>query len=95
MATITVLGAGMMGSAWCVPLVDHGHEVRLVGTHLDEAIIDSLQRDHTHPKLDYRLPTEIRPYQLRQLPEALQGADVIGLGVSSAGIERAAAVTAA
>ena len=40
MAVFTVLGAGMMGSALCVPLVDRGHEVRLVGTPLDGAIVE-------------------------------------------------------
>ena len=43
MARITVLGAGMMGSALCVPLLDHGNQVRLVGTHLDGEIVQNLQ----------------------------------------------------
>ena len=43
MATFVVLGAGMMGSALCVPLVDRGHRVRLVGTHLDGEIIAAMK----------------------------------------------------
>ena len=39
MATVTIVGAGMMGSATAWPLSDNGHTVRLVGTHLDTAII--------------------------------------------------------
>ena len=39
MKTITIIGAGMMGSALAFPLTDNGHAIRLVGTHLDEAII--------------------------------------------------------
>ena len=31
-ARIVVLGAGLAGSAFCVPLADQGHEVNLVGT---------------------------------------------------------------
>ncbi len=90
MAVVTLLGAGMMGSAICVPLVDRGHEVRLVGTHLDAAIIDSLERTGSHPTLALALPREIRPFPFERLPEALAGADVVGLGVSSAGVRWAA-----
>ena len=40
---ITILGAGVMGSAMCLPAADKGHTVRLVGTHLDREIIDSVK----------------------------------------------------
>ncbi|MGE0322767.1 MAG: 2-dehydropantoate 2-reductase N-terminal domain-containing protein [Polyangiaceae bacterium] len=90
MAIITVLGAGMMGSAWCVPLVDAGHEVRLVGTHLDDALIDGLKRDGVHPKLNFHLPEAIQPFYVGELARALEDAEVIGLGVSSLGIRWAA-----
>ena len=36
MAVITILGAGVMGSSMAMPACDRGHEVRLVGTHLDQ-----------------------------------------------------------
>ncbi|MCA9627663.1 MAG: hypothetical protein KC766_08360 [Myxococcales bacterium] len=94
MAIITVLGAGMMGSAWCVPLVDAGHEVRLVGTHLDDALIDGLKRDGVHPTLKYELPPEIRPFHVGELEHALDGSEVVGLGVSSQGIRWAAEILA-
>jgi len=87
MAVFTVLGAGMMGSALCLPLVDRGHEVRLVGTHLDRDIIAGLERDHQHLTLSYALPSAIRPYQLERLAEAMEGCDVLALGVSSAGVD--------
>jgi glycerol-3-phosphate dehydrogenase (NAD(P)+) len=32
MAVITILGAGVMGSAMILPARDKGHEVRLIGT---------------------------------------------------------------
>src|SRR5882724_168328 len=38
MARIAILGAGMMGSALAVPLVDRGHELRLIGTELDDEL---------------------------------------------------------
>jgi glycerol-3-phosphate dehydrogenase (NAD(P)+) len=86
MATFTVLGAGMMGSALCVPLADGGHDVRLVGTHLDEAIIGELKRSHTHPKLGVQLAETITPYSIGELEAAMDGTEIIALGVSSAGI---------
>lgn len=86
MATLTVLGAGMMGSSLCVPLVDRGHDVRLVGTHLDGHIIGSLKQRHWHPTLKFELPKAIRPYAFAEIEPAMQGADAILLGVSSAGV---------
>jgi len=86
MAIVTVLGAGMMGSALCLPLCDRGHEVRLVGTHLDGAIVDSLARDRFHPTLRERLPEAVRPMPVDALAEALRGTELVALGVSSAGI---------
>ena len=44
MEIITIVGAGMMGSAMAIPAHDNGHEVRLVGTPLDREIIDMLQK---------------------------------------------------
>jgi glycerol-3-phosphate dehydrogenase (NAD(P)+) len=90
MAIVTVLGAGMMGSALTVPLVDAGHEVRLVGTHLDRDIIGALVDRGFHPKLRLELPRAVRPYQLEALGEAMLGVDVIGVGVSSPGVRWAA-----
>jgi glycerol-3-phosphate dehydrogenase (NAD(P)+) len=86
MAAVTVLGAGMMGSALCVPLVDRGHEVRLVGTPLDRAIVARLQQDHHHLTLGCELPRAIRPMQIEQLPGAMEGCELLALGVSSAGV---------
>ncbi len=87
MATFTVVGAGMMGSALCVPLADRGHEVRLVGTPLDEEIIAGLKDNHSHIKLGVELPDTIRPYSMDELDAAMDGAEIIALGVSSAGID--------
>jgi glycerol-3-phosphate dehydrogenase (NAD(P)+) len=86
MAIITVVGAGMMGSALSVPLVDRGHELRLVGTHLDAEIVRSLRDGGVHPKLGIELPRAIRPFFVEELAQAMDGAEVIGVGVSSAGV---------
>ena len=42
MAKILVLGAGVMGSAFAQLLADAGNDVSLVGTHLDQDIIDTV-----------------------------------------------------
>jgi len=86
MARIAVLGAGMMGSALCVPLVDRGHDVRLIGTHLDADIVTSLRGGRVHPKLRLELPSEVRAMPIAELAEGMRDVDVIALGVSSAGI---------
>ena len=86
MARITILGAGLMGTAVAWPLADNGHDVRLVGTHLDAEIIRSCIENGYHPKLRRRLPGKVTPYYLEELPKALDGADVIVSGVSSPGV---------
>jgi glycerol-3-phosphate dehydrogenase (NAD(P)+) len=76
----------MMGSAMAWPLSDNGHNVRLVGTHLDKEIIDSCVANRFHPRLRRRLPDNVQPYHLEQLATALEDVEVIVSGVSSAGV---------
>lgn len=87
MAVITMVGAGMMGSALCVPLVDAGHRVRLVGTPLDESIITQLRRDGVHPKMGLALPAGIEAFSSSEIERAMDGVEIIGVGVSSAGVD--------
>ena len=94
MATITMLGAGMMGSTLCVPMADRGHDIRLVGTHLDREIIAGLRRDRVHVKMGQALPENIRFFDCEELPEAMDGAEALCLGVSSAGVDWAGEQTA-
>ena len=44
MAVITIIGAGMMGSALAFPARENGNTVRLVGTPLDREIIDTCRK---------------------------------------------------
>ncbi|MEM6432031.1 MAG: glycerol-3-phosphate dehydrogenase [Deinococcota bacterium] len=85
MAKITVLGAGVMGTAFCLPLVDNEHDVHLVGTHLDQDIITTMQAGKPHPRLGVHIP-DLSLYQHEDLSKALEQADLVVLGVSSAGI---------
>src|SRR5260221_2320362 len=76
-----------MGSAMCLPAFDRGHAVRLVGTHLDHDIIDSVKATRLHPRLNVELPKGIAAFHHEAFAEALGGdTDLIILGVSSAGV---------
>ena len=91
---IAVIGAGMMGSALCVPLADRGHEVRLIGTPLDAALVHALTLSGRHPTLGLVLPASLRCQPVSELEAAVQDADALVLGVSSAGIAWAAGALA-
>lgn len=90
MAIITVVGAGVMGSALTFPLSDNGHQVRLVGTHLDNEIIGSCLDRRYHPRLKRQIAENVTPYYSHDLAEAMRGAEVIVLGVNSRGVHWAA-----
>ena len=87
MKTITIIGAGMMGSALAFPARENGNEVRLVGTHLDREIIDACKKTNRHPKFVKDFPDGISYYQIEELESAISGADFIICGVSSFGVE--------
>lgn len=87
MKTITIIGAGMMGSALAFPARENTNEVRLVGTHLDRDIIDACRKTGRHPKFNKDFPSGVKYYQIEELKEAILGADFIICGVSSFGVE--------
>jgi glycerol-3-phosphate dehydrogenase (NAD(P)+) len=76
MSNVTIVGAGMMGTAMAWPLSDNGHHVRLVGTHLDTEIIASCLKKRCHPRLRRRLPNNVQPYY-----HVFLSTDVIGVEV--------------
>ena len=86
MAIVTIIGAGMMGSALAFPARENGNEVRLVGTHLDREIIDECRRCDKHPKFVKAFPKGIKYYQVEEMDSAINGADMIIGGVSSFGV---------
>ena len=94
MATITIIGSGMMGSALAFPARENGNTVRLVGTHLDREIIDTCRATNRHPKFAKHFPKGVPPfpegcefYQIEQMDEAVKGADLVIGGVSSFGVD--------
>ena len=87
MAVVTIIGAGMMGTAMCWPLADRGHSVRLVGTPLDEEIIRSIRSNRVHPRLERQIPAGVQAFSASELAQAVQGTEVIIGGVSSFGVD--------
>jgi glycerol-3-phosphate dehydrogenase (NAD(P)+) len=86
MASVVILGSGIMGSALAVPLTDNGHDVRLVGTHLDRDIVESVKASGVHPGLGVQLPASVRAHQLEEAEAAFAGAEIVLSGVNSFGV---------
>ena len=87
MATVTIIGAGMMGSALAFPARENGHTVRLIGTHLDREIIEVSAATNRHPKFNKDFPAGVDFYQIEDVEKAIDGADMIIGGVSSFGVD--------
>lgn len=87
MKTLTIIGAGMMGSAISFPARDNGLAVRIVGTPLDREIITYARAHQAHLTMKRPLPPGVSFYQIEELAEAVEGADGILCGVSSFGVD--------
>src|SRR6185503_2492498 len=81
---ITVLGAGYMGSAMATVAAKRGHDVRLWGTWLDNALLDAVERGDVHPRLRLKLEG-MRFLRAAKLEEALDGAELVLHCVNSDG----------
>ncbi len=87
MSIVTLIGSGQMASALTFPLHENGHEVRLVGSPLDDQIIDRLREDNYHETLRRTLHNGVKYYKISELKEALEGAKLVVCGVSSFGVD--------
>ena len=87
MAVVTIVGAGMMGSALAFPARENGHTVKIVGTHLDREIIAPCRERNRHPKFEKDFPAGVQFYPTEELDTALKNTDVVIGGVSSFGVE--------
>ncbi len=85
--TITIIGAGMMGSALAFPARENGNTVRLVGTPLDKEIIDACKSTGKHLKFNVPFPEGVEYFQFEQWKEAVKGCDFVIGGVSSFGVD--------
>jgi glycerol-3-phosphate dehydrogenase (NAD(P)+) len=85
--TVTILGAGAMGSALATPLVDAGWAVNLWGTWLDEHLLEACRRGEPHPRTGVPLAESTSLFDAADLDGALDGAELAVLAVASAGVE--------
>ena len=83
---VTVLGAGYMGSAMAEVAAMRGHDVRLWGTWLDDAMIAPVEEGKEHPRLKKKLDARVKPMRSDKLAEALADAEFVIHGVSSEGL---------
>lgn len=83
---VTILGAGAMGSTLAVPLIDNGHSVTIWGSRFDEDILEKLRNGEEHPRLGVALPEGITLHGPDEMAEAIEGCEMLALGVSSQGV---------
>ena len=78
-----------MGSAFSVPCIENKNDVTLIGTHLEDELINNIQSNNNfHPALKTKLPTKLKVEKYDRLKTILEeGVDIIVAGVSSIGIE--------
>jgi glycerol-3-phosphate dehydrogenase (NAD(P)+) len=74
-----------MGSAMAVVARERGHDVRLWGTWLDDALLAACERGDPHPRLKLKLEG-IALCRAARLGEALRGAELVIHAVNSEGI---------
>ena len=88
MKKIIIIGAGAMGSAFTVPCLENKNEVTLIGTHLEDELINNIQLNKNfHPALNIELPAKLKVEKYERLKSILEGGvDIIVAGVSSIGI---------
>jgi glycerol-3-phosphate dehydrogenase (NAD(P)+) len=85
--TVTILGAGAMGSALATPFRDAGWAVRLWGTWLDDHLLAACRRGEPHPRTGVPLAAGTQLFDSHELDAALAGAELVVLAVASAGVE--------
>jgi len=89
MKKIIIIGAGAMGSAFAVPCLENKNDVTLVGTHLEDGLINNIKSNNNlHPALNVELPSQLKVEKFEKLKLILnEGIDIIVAGVSSIGVE--------
>ena len=72
-----------------LPCLDNGHNINIVGTHLENEFIDDLKKNkNLHPGLNTIIPKEVEFFKFEKFDELFKtNVDLIVLGISSKGIE--------
>ena len=88
MSKILIIGAGAMGSAFSFPCIDNGHQVNIVGSPLEDTVINGLSKNNFHHGLNCNLEKNIKFLKVDKLQEQLKiKPDLIVIGVNSKGID--------
>ena len=89
MKKIVIIGAGAMGSAFSVPCADNLNEVFLVGSFLEDKVVDEIKNSNNfHPILKSQLPKNIKVLKFSEFNNDIKNnIDLLVVGVSSKGIE--------
>ena len=89
MKKIVIIGAGAMGSAFSVPCADNSNEVFLIGSFLEDKVIDEIKNSNNfHPILKSQLPKNIKLLKFSEFNDEIKNnTDLLVVGVSSKGIE--------
>ena len=91
MKKILIIGAGAMGAAFSIPLIENRHHVTLSEPHNIKLISKLNLKKKFHPSLKINLPKKIKTKKF--VPEMLNLKwDLIVVAVSSVGIEKAAPI---
>ena len=87
MSKILSIGAGVMGTAITIPAVSNGHHAKIIGTSFDEEIINSINQNSVHPKLNVQLTNTTSLLFNEMTQEDIDESDVIVIGINSSGID--------
>ena len=77
----------MMGSALAFPAAENGNEVHIVGTCLDDEIIDGYIKTRKHEKFCRPFPENVQFHYFKDWQEVTEGSDFVIGGVSSFGVD--------
>ncbi|HHW03808.1 MAG TPA: hypothetical protein GXX35_13550 [Thermoanaerobacterales bacterium] len=86
MENITVLGAGVMGTALAIHLARQKNNVRLWGTQWDKAAIECYRATGKCDKLKVEFPSNVEFFLSEELSKAMEGAKIVIMAVTSDGI---------
>ena len=89
MKKIVIIGAGAMGSAFAGPCADNSNQVFLVGSFLEDKVIEEINNlNNFHPILKSQLPKNIKVLKFSEFnDEVKDNIDLLVIGVSSKGID--------
>ena len=82
---LVIIGAGAIGAAFSVPC-SINHQTVLLGTHLEDDLINQLQMGPKHPALDISLPVSVKCHPFSNHVQIIRDADILVCAVSSNGI---------